>query len=334
MPSGEDERVAGQAEPSDAGPQFMPPFVNLPCVRGSEASTALSHEEYLKQHHIGVYLKDVVNVIIQRGDQNAPAADLLAAYFTTVCTGRHLKGQPYSFLSGTPFNRCHFLRDVQHSFEAMHNDTASKEVKLMDCLSMLMLLCADFPLNVVRSAFKPAAFISKGVSQLDNSGIKVPLRIFLDCLAVTFMYERFLVEMRHEAFESKSKQFVSLPRVKESMAVVSELVAAAGWPAPPPDIILVIVDLAADAKKCISFDILVRSMCDNPALRNSIWAQTKALGGQAADALKIAEAAQRFRSQVDAEVASGMDHAAAWPVGSTPQQGKLGARKGSGPGRP
>ena len=122
----------------------------------------------------------------------------------------------------------------------------------MDCLSMLMLLCADFPLNVVRSAFKPAAFISKGgrpqqltctvcvcvcrplahererggpctcmlhlrqlsfiwfvwtgVSTLDNPEMKVPLQTFLDSLAVTFMYERFLVEMRHEAFESKSKQ--------------------------------------------------------------------------------------------------------------------------------
>ena len=137
--------------PLPRAPQVSPPLVNLPCARGSEASTALSHEEYLKQHHLSVYLKEIVrwvpstcrhvcqyhrqsvsqatqarlatcsclrrfiglscvagcSVIMQRGDRNASAVDLLAAYFTTVCTGRHLKGQPYSFLSGenaqTPF---------------------------------------------------------------------------------------------------------------------------------------------------------------------------------------------------------------------------------------
>ena len=134
--------------------------------------------------------------------------------------------------------------------------------------------------------------LSPGISQIDNQDTTIPLETFLDCLSITFVYERFLVEMRHDAFDSKSKQcmymhpeitrpsclandearicfympsFVSLviaviplPRVKDSMTSVYELVEAAGWSVPPPDVMHKMVVDAADSKKCISFDILVR----------------------------------------------------------------------------
>lgn len=41
---------------------------------------------------------------------------------------------------------------------------------------------------------------------MDNPDLSIPVSCFLQCLAITFFYERFLVEIRHEAFESKSKQ--------------------------------------------------------------------------------------------------------------------------------
>uniref|UniRef100_A0A061RCS5 Uncharacterized protein n=1 Tax=Tetraselmis sp. GSL018 TaxID=582737 RepID=A0A061RCS5_9CHLO len=197
----------------------------------------------------------------------------------------------------------------------------------MDCLSLVTLLCPDFPLNVVRAAFKPAAFISKGVSQLENPELAVPPPTFLSCLAVTFLLERFLVEMRHEAFDSKSKQFVPAQRVKESADSVRELVESAGWPTPPGDIMRSIVEAAADAKRCISFDILVRSMCESEALCSWVSDEVRTLDASARHAAAASRAALEFRARVDADILAGNDSASMVPPRS-PDRAK--GRRGKG----
>lgn len=49
-----------------------------------------------------------------------------------------------------------------------------------------------------------------------------------------------------------------MQHVKEALESVHELVQSAGWPTPPIELMQLVVDNAADAKTCISFDIFVR----------------------------------------------------------------------------
>ena len=60
--------------------------------------------------------------------------------------------------------------------------------------------------------------LSLGIIQIDNHDTKIPLETFLDCLSITFIYERFLVEMRHDAFDSKSKQCMCLQETSDHHA--------------------------------------------------------------------------------------------------------------------
>jgi len=189
--------------------RYRPPFVNSSDLTATTttagASSDLSHEEYLRKHNLTLYLKDATKLMMAAGDEECRErpTEFLAAYFTACCAGTHVTGRPYAFISGSLFNRLHFMRNTVAAFEHM-NDLV-QGVKLMDCHSLVLLLCHDFPLNVVRAAFKPAAFLSQGLNQLEDAHTVVPLLHFLKCLGITFIYERFLVEMRHDAFDARSK---------------------------------------------------------------------------------------------------------------------------------
>ena len=45
-------------------PQALPPFTNLSLLRSSAKGSALSNEDYIKRHHVEVYLKDVIRLAI------------------------------------------------------------------------------------------------------------------------------------------------------------------------------------------------------------------------------------------------------------------------------
>ena len=74
--------------------------------------------------------------------------------------------------------------------------------------------------------------------------------------------------------------------------------------------------------------LLCRSMCESAELQGCVWGQTKTLSEPISNAIQMAQAAQSFRSQVDAEVASGLDSASAWPLSCTSRSSK-GSKKSS-----
>mmetsp|Transcript_20041 Transcript_20041/g.47751 ORF Transcript_20041/g.47751 Transcript_20041/m.47751 type:complete len:167 (+) Transcript_20041:1348-1848(+) len=122
-------------------------------------------------------------------------------------------------------------------------------------------------------------------------------------------------------------QVVPAQRVKESADSVRELVESAGWPTPPGDIMRSIVEAAADAKRCISFDILVRSMCESEALCSWVSDEVRTLDASARHAAAASRAALEFRARVDADILAGNDSASMVPPRS-PDRAK--GRRGKG----
>eukprot|EP00873_Tetraselmis_striata_P022287 jgi/Tetstr1/442551/TSEL_030649.t1 len=300
---------------ADGAAECRPPFAYSPAVCSSACSRVMSHEEYLRKHSIPLYMKDALVLLMASSEeQQAAPVDFFAGYFASACAGMHVTGRSYAFVSGSLFNRLHFVRNAVSAFE--HMDALIRGVKLMDCHSLMLMLCPDFPLNVVRSAFKPAAFLSQGLTHLEDVETSVPVLDFLKCLGITFVYERFLVEMRHDAFDARSKYHVHLSAVKEVMAEVRLLVEEAGWTSPPGAIMLPLLDAADDAKQCVSFDMLVRAMCGSDELWASIGAEGERLAGAGRLAATMVAAAAEARASPPEPLPPGVRQPAAPPVPS------------------
>ena len=142
-------------------------------------------ELYLKRHHVMTYIEDAVTFLLERKEEDPKTKpyELLAEYFESVTKGTHVLFRSYAFVSLTPHNRASFVRLFWHTFAEVAERGDS--MRVMEYLSLLRLLCHDFPSALVRG-------VARVVFSYDALEHLVAFPNFLYTFQVLFYYELFL----------------------------------------------------------------------------------------------------------------------------------------------
>lgn len=109
---------------------------------------SLSAEEYLSMHGVDVFLRDVVNQILDaRVDQPLM---MVSKYFSRVSSLNHVSGREFEFVDACPRNRLAFMRLFQRTFHG--NIDAGETLLVQDYHQLVQMLCPDFPVSIIRTA--------------------------------------------------------------------------------------------------------------------------------------------------------------------------------------
>lgn len=151
----------------------------------SQTSSICDPELYLKKHHLMTYIEDAVTFLLERKDEDPKTKPykLLAEYFESVKKGTHVLYRNYSFVSLTPHSRGSFVRLFWCSFSEVANRGHS--MRVMEYLSLLRLLCHDFPSGLVQK-------VARVIFSYDALENLVNFPDFLYTFQVVFYYEAFL----------------------------------------------------------------------------------------------------------------------------------------------
>lgn len=153
--------------------------------RAGSASVAFDPEHYLKKHYVMTYIEDAVRFLLERKDEDPKTKpfELLAEYFSSVKDGTHILFREYAFVSKTPHNCTSFVK----AFWQSYTEVAARGglMKIMEYLSLLRLLCYDFPTEVVQKV----AQVVFSHNAMENV---ISFTDFLYTFQVLFCYKDFL----------------------------------------------------------------------------------------------------------------------------------------------
>ncbi|KAK9812832.1 hypothetical protein WJX72_004418 [[Myrmecia] bisecta] len=258
------------AGPSDSTEQQEQPSTS---TGNSTSSAAPSVEEYLQKHHLGVYISDMVGLLLQGSTDVADPVIYAADYLTAVVAGHHVVGRSFTYIAATPHNRRTFLAVAKRTLAHVHR---IGELSLEDFHSLLQLLCPDIPLRVVKSAFKAALGVWPQASTQGST--RLAFDRLLRCMEVTFLYERYLLDLRNHAFSGRSHLAKPAGSVREAAALVEASVTRSGWCAAPDVVIQDALQEAckAAASPSIHFDALVRALCASERMRQHVQLENAA----------------------------------------------------------
>ena len=178
----------------------------------SKTPAAMDPELYLKKHHVMTYVEDAITLLLERKDEDAKTKPfvVLAEYFKSVQSGNHVLFREYSFVSATPHNRRSFLQLFWQSYTKVA--IRGESMQVMEYLSLLRLLCHDFPSGLVQRV----AQFTFSHNAMENM---LPFSDFLYTFQVIFYYEQFLAQC--EALVSNVVAGHSLLRTTVVVAIPS-----------------------------------------------------------------------------------------------------------------
>lgn len=157
----------------------------MSALEHQQPSPDIDPQVYLKKHHIMTYVEDAITFLLERKDADPKTKPyhLLADYFESIKKGTHVLYRDYSFISQTPHNRASFIRLFWYSYSEVALKRNS--MKVMEYLSLLRLLCYDFPSELVQR-------IAKVIFTYDAMENLVSFPDFLYTFQVIFYYKSFL----------------------------------------------------------------------------------------------------------------------------------------------
>ena len=140
---------------------------------------------YLRRHHVLTYVEDAVTFILERKDEDSKSKpfELLSEYFTSVWSGVHILFREYAFVCATPHNRISFVKLFSQSYSEIA--ARNEMMKVSEYLSLLRLLCYDFPSSTVERIGQ-VLFTQNAMENL------VSFPDFLYTFQTVFYYEHFL----------------------------------------------------------------------------------------------------------------------------------------------
>ncbi len=140
---------------------------------------------YLRRHHVLSYIEDAVSFVLERKNEDAKTKpfELLAEYFMSVKSGSHILFREYAFVSKTPYNRISFVKVFSQNYTEIA--ARNKMMRVSDYLSLLRLLCHDFPVSIVHR-ISQVLFTQNAMDNL------VSFQDFLYTFQTLFYYEHFL----------------------------------------------------------------------------------------------------------------------------------------------
>lgn len=142
-------------------------------------------EVYLKRHFVLTYIEDAVSFILERKSEDAKTKpfELFAEYFKSIKLGTHILFREYAFVSKTPHNRISFIKVFSQTYTEIA--ARNKTMRVSDYLSLVRLLCHDFP-ELVIQRINQVLFMQNSMDNL------VSFQDFLYTFQTIFYYEHFL----------------------------------------------------------------------------------------------------------------------------------------------
>ncbi|XP_068595432.1 centriolar satellite-associated tubulin polyglutamylase complex regulator 1 [Brachionichthys hirsutus] len=142
-------------------------------------------DEYLADTHVLFYLSDAVTQLLEHKEECTQfgLVPYFAEYFSSVKNGNHVLFREYDYVRATPHNRASFIRVFWRSYRQIgrRGDLLSS----LEYMSLLQLLCPDFPVDVVQSA-------ARIVLIDDARDCLISFSDFLYALQLQFYYQEFL----------------------------------------------------------------------------------------------------------------------------------------------
>ena len=151
----------------------------------SNRAAAMDPELYLQKHHVMHYIEDAVTFLLERKDEDHKTKpfEVLADYFKSVKNGTNVLFREYSSISCTPHNRASFVRVFWQSYAEVAKKGSM--MKVVEYLSLLRLICHDFPAELVQRVAQ-VIFSHNAMESL------LSFPDFLYTFQVVFYYEHFL----------------------------------------------------------------------------------------------------------------------------------------------
>lgn len=219
-------------------------------------------------------------------------------YLQEVQGPKHVVGRDFAYIAATPEGRRLFLSTAKHLILQLVRDS-SVELTVTNFHDLLRLMCTDFQMRVVKSAFKAAWVVLR--ERPRSTSPRLPLSKFWYCLELTWLYEPYFLSVRRYVFDSDSHKVKLSAQVKVAALDVEHYIEREGWPAIPHPVMKTAVHNASfvhgEALAC-HFDGIVRLLCVNDQLRQHVKADnnsTTLAARQAAIAAATALAENRRR---------------------------------------
>ena len=163
------------------------PYISIPvCCSDCVTLGVMDPDTYLQRHHLLTYVEDAVLLLLTCKDQDSKTRpfELLANYFENVRNGSHVVLREYTFVSATPLNRRSFIAIVWQTYS--HVPECQQPMQLVELLSLLRLLCSDFPLAEMEKVSR--ILCGHGST---TTGV-VSFTDFLYIFQITFYFDCFL----------------------------------------------------------------------------------------------------------------------------------------------
>ncbi|RNA16184.1 hypothetical protein BpHYR1_016335 [Brachionus plicatilis] len=200
----------------------------------SELIESLSCENnYITRNHIMEYLNDSVEQLLELKniDPKIDVLEFFTEYFKTVLEGNHILYRDFSFVSRTQYNRACF---VQKFFELFcHLLTRDERVNSLEMHSLVMLICVNFPKNLVDKSFRI-------LSRDDNQ--KICFKDFIYVFQFQFFYKEFIEEAKEIYENSANSDGDSIRDVKKISDKISILIEKSKFECPPVNLIIEILN--------------------------------------------------------------------------------------------
>ena len=142
----------------------------------ASGSEELSAQEYIERHELGVYLRDVVTLLLRARDERP--LHFVCEYFEGVLSGAHVLLREFAYVNGNARNRRAFVRAARDAFGGMPSE---REVTAAEMAALLRLLCPDFPSQAVAHA-----------ALLCGDAPRHPLGVLLHAACVRLLFAEFL----------------------------------------------------------------------------------------------------------------------------------------------
>jgi hypothetical protein len=117
----------------------------------------MSPSEYLESFKVGVYLQDVIKIILDRRLENPNT--ILVQYMLSALEGEHVLLWEYAFIIASPHNRKMFIQQIKKVF---HQTPCFKIYTALDYLQLLVLVCPEFPKSLMIEAAKVIPLVETG----------------------------------------------------------------------------------------------------------------------------------------------------------------------------
>lgn len=233
----------------------------------------LSQADCLRVHHTrhaGI-TKDTEGTGTSVSEAMEDAVLFMVRYLTEIQGPKCVVGRKFELIAGSPDQRRLFLSTARHlMMQLMREDCAMLSVT--NYFDLLKILCPDFELRVVKSAFK-AAWVVLRASDKPRTASNVPrlpFGKFWKCLELTWVYEPYFLSVRRYIFDSDSHAEKLSAQVIRALADVENYIRRENWPAIPYAIIKDAVQQSSQRRESgwmCHFDGLVRALCVSSALR-------------------------------------------------------------------